>query len=162
MADFRVGLRSTIKTNLGKDQTGTFTSSRTDMMMSVNHGRETLASTEETLFLGIVVDSHCTWKAHVSYLLNRLCDYADALRRETEVAGVGAALSAYYACAQSRLQYGLLFWGGSVEMDRLLLFQKRCIRNTFGLRRTDLRLNSSATCRVKCATRWKTLNTDCF
>lgn len=45
----------------------------------------------------------------MDYHLNRPSGYACVLRMIVEVAGVGAAVSAYYACIQSRVSVGSAF-----------------------------------------------------
>lgn len=48
-----------------------------------------------------------------------------------------AALSVYYACVESRLRYGAIFWANSVEVDRIFRIQKACIRAVYGLNARD-------------------------
>lgn len=47
------------------------------------------------------------------------------------------AVIAYRAYVDSRLSYGVIFWGNSVDIDRLLRVQKRCIRAIFGMKQTE-------------------------
>lgn len=46
-------------------------------------------------------------------------------------------LSSYHAYVGSRLSYGIIFWGNAVDVDRIFLLQKSCLRSIFNLRKRD-------------------------
>ena len=48
-----------------------------------------------------------------------------------------AALIAYHAHVHSRIGYGILLWGNGSEVDRILILQKRCLRNIYNLKQQD-------------------------
>lgn len=51
--------------------------------------------------------------------------------------GKAAALTAYHAYVHCRLRYGILFWGGSADISRVLILQKACLRRIFGMGQMD-------------------------
>lgn len=85
-------------------------------------------------FLGIHTDENVNWKKHIEVLQNKLSSFCYALRSLSNLATKRATLIAYYAFFQSRILYGLAVWGGSVDIDKILILQKRCIRILDGLK----------------------------
>lgn len=81
-------------------------------------------------YLGIIVDSEVSWKAHIGKLkdkINAVLRYfyflKDFCPRET-------MRLLYFALVQSRLEYGIIIWGGAYEtyMNLVYLQQKHVVR----------------------------------
>lgn len=100
-----------------------------DLTMIVN--KRVIDTTNSVKFLGMNVDARLDWKAHVEGVALGTARYSYALNILSKSVSVEAALMAYYAYVQSRLRYGLIFWGNSSDMHRILILQKRCLRNVF-------------------------------
>lgn len=98
---------------------------------------KTLISSGSTSFLGLNIDSQLTWRPQIEELVTKLCRYNYALRTIVRGVGAEAALDVYYACVYSRLQYGVIFWGNSSEVERVFLIQKACIRTLFNIKPRD-------------------------
>ncbi|KAI5642242.1 reverse transcriptase (RNA-dependent DNA polymerase) domain-containing protein [Phthorimaea operculella] len=81
--------------------------------------------------LGIHLDSNLNWKEHVSKTKTKLTRFTYALNTIRNNTNVEAALSAYYAYAESWLRYGIILWGNSTNVHELFVMQKKCIRIIF-------------------------------
>lgn len=81
-----------------------------------------------TKFLGIHIDQFCGWKSHVSEICGKLHKFVFALRRLSTTCSRDVALTAYHGYVSSVLNYGLLVWGNSVDVEKAFLAQKKCIR----------------------------------
>lgn len=88
-------------------------------------------------FLGIHLDSRLDWKLHVEKLAKNMSQYCYALRVVAHFVNMGAALTAYHAYIQSRVRYGVIFWGNSTDADQILKIQKKCLRHIFDMKPTD-------------------------
>ena len=95
--------------------------------LSVVVDAETVASTPCANFLGISIDGSLNWKEQVRVLVSRLSSFSFVLRTLNSQISVEMALTAYYAYVHSRIAYGILFWGGSSDSERVFLMQKRYI-----------------------------------
>lgn len=89
-----------------------------------------------TKYLGVIIDSKLTWKDHINQLCKKLCSSIYVIRRTMQRGGVELAKTAYHALFESHLTYGLIVWGGAtaVNLERILLLQKRAIRCLAGLK----------------------------
>lgn len=88
-------------------------------------------------FLGIQLDSALNWKHHIDAVSRQLAKYCFAIRMIRNQVSVEAAVEAYHAFIQSRIRYGIIFWAGFLESNRLFILQKKCIRNLFCLKYTE-------------------------
>ncbi|KAL0868710.1 hypothetical protein ABMA27_008153 [Loxostege sticticalis] len=83
---------------------------------------------ESYKFLGVNIDTHLNWKEHIDIVCRKLQRFTFALKNVRQNISIEAALTAYHGYVSSVLSYGILLWGNSVEVERALLVQKRCIR----------------------------------
>lgn len=105
--------------------------------ITVDYKSQLLTSAESVRFLGIEVDSQLNWTHHVSNLSAGLSSFNYALRIIAASISTSAALCAYFAYVHSRIRYGVIFWGVSVEAIRVFNVQKRCLRTIFNRRKTE-------------------------
>lgn len=63
--------------------------------------------------------------------------YCYALRAIRENIGVETALATFHAYVQSKLRYGVIFWGRSCKAERFFKLQKRWLRVLFKMKTTD-------------------------
>lgn len=89
---------------------------------------QTIKEVNESKFLGIILDSHCNWKSHISNLCTKLSKFIYALKKLRCTAGEDTALTAYHGYVVSLLRYGLILWGNSPDKNKAFLLQKKCIR----------------------------------
>lgn len=107
----------------------------------ITHQGNILTYIEDTSFLGWRVDSRLSWRQHVDFLATKLSSSCYALRMVARNVGISAALTVYYSNVYSRLKYGLIFWGNSVDAGRIFILQKACVRSIFGARPRDSCVN---------------------
>ena len=88
-------------------------------------------------FLGICLEDRLTWKHHINQLTNKLASTLFLLRRIVQMAPVEVSRTAYMGLFQSRLSYGLLFWGNSAEWQKVFKMQKTALRIMGNKRQTD-------------------------
>lgn len=100
-------------------------------------GDATLSTVPSTNFLGVRMDEALSWKAHVECLAPKIGSFSYVLRTLRNEISTKVALDAYYAYVHSRLSYGVLFWGNSVDAHRIFKQQKMCLRGIFGLRKRE-------------------------
>lgn len=75
---------------------------------------------------------------HIARLSGEISrSYCYALRVMVNEVGMKAALSVYHSHILSRVRYGIIFWGNSVEAGRVQIMQKRCIRTIFIMKPRD-------------------------
>lgn len=87
----------------------------------------------EMKFLGLVLDSHCNWKGHVSYICKKLNKYVYLLKKLKRTSLQKTALLAYHGFVVSLLRYGLLLWGNSTDVKQAFIIQKKCLRALCGV-----------------------------
>lgn len=77
-------------------------------------------------FLGITIDHHLDWKAHVTQLRNKLLSVTGILSRLKHTLPLDVKLKIYHSLFGCHLNYGLLLWGHN--SDRIFKLQKRAIQ----------------------------------
>lgn len=127
--------RNDMKLNINKTQIMQFSYFKTNLQLSYQN--DTLTTCQSSKFLGLHIDSQLNWKDHVEHLASKLSSFCYALRVISRTINIEAALSAYYAYVYSRIKYGVIFWGCSVESERIFKLQKSCLRSIFGLQSRD-------------------------
>lgn len=96
--------------------------------LDIKVGGKEVKSTPDAKLLGIYTDCNLNWKRHVDVLVGKLSSFCYALRSLLHISTKKAALQAYFAFFQSRVLYGLAVWGGSTDINRVFVLQKRAIR----------------------------------
>jgi hypothetical protein len=94
----------------------------------VNLNNTPISETHVAKFLGLFIDKHLNWKYHIDSVCSKLARFVFALRRLKNSVSTQAALTAYHGYVSSTLNYGLLLWGNSVDIQRAFLIQKKCLR----------------------------------
>ena len=122
--------------NVGKTQTLLF-SNRSNDNLTINYEGNSFVSAENILFLGVYVDRRLDWRCHIDNLATDMAKYCYALRVVSENISEAAALSAYYAYIHTRISYGIIFWGNSSDVNRILVLQKRCLRTIYKMKQTE-------------------------
>ena len=88
-------------------------------------------------FLGVQIDCRLDWKSHIEVLASSISKYCYALRVISDHVSAKAAVVAYHAYIQSRLRYGVIFWGNSSDIHRVMVMQKRCLRGIFKMKQQE-------------------------
>lgn len=82
----------------------------------------------ETKFLGLMVDETLSWGCHIEKLNNRLNSVCYTLRVMTKYLDESGLRVVYFSNFESIVRYGIVFYGGSKSMEKIFLSQKRAIR----------------------------------
>lgn len=101
--------------------------------LNVCIGGEPLPHSDNTRFLGLCIDSNLNWKAHCEFLTPKIHSQSYVIRQLKTVLTKRQLVQIYYANVDSRLRYGICFWGWSTLSDEVFLAQKRCIRSIVGV-----------------------------
>lgn len=128
--------------NVTKTQMMEFNFSKPENQLNITYNNNIcIESVNEMNFLGIGIDSRLDWSYHISCLLSKVGGYAYALGVISQLISVRASWVAYHAHINSRLGYGIIFWGNSKDSIRVFKLQKKCIRNI-------LKINYRESCRT--------------
>lgn len=87
--------------------------------------------------LGMELDSHLRWEAHINVLSKNLSSTLYLMRSLSRCITSDLLLSVYYALFHSRLSYGIMLWGCRAVAERVLILQKKAIRILYNLKRRD-------------------------
>lgn len=104
-------------------------------VISTNIGEVT--PTSSTKFLGLHIDQQLNWKTHITELNIKLSRAVFAINTIRQNIGFSVGKTVYYAYFYSLMQYGIEFWGNSVNSQSTFLIQKKAIRALCGLKSRD-------------------------
>lgn len=96
-------------------------------------GEDRLSFNASAKFLGLYIDSNISWKAHCEYLIPKITSQSYVLRQLKTILTTEQLIQIYFANVDSRLRYGVCFWGWSPFSDDVFVAQKRCIRSLAGI-----------------------------
>ena len=83
---------------------------------------------KNTKFLGMNIDEHLKWQAHLQELKVKLSKAIFGIRKIREISDEKTALMTYYALFHSVLSYGIMTWGNCPNLLEILRIQKKAIR----------------------------------
>ena len=85
----------------------------------------TLAQESETVFLGVILDEHLSWKSHIAYLASKVSRSLCVISKSSFCLCKSALRTLYII-----LQYCISVWGLTypTNLKRLVLLQKRAMR----------------------------------
>jgi hypothetical protein len=110
---------------------------RNDVEPNITLDGERLKIDNETLFLGINIDSKLQWGTHINVLSGKLSSAAYAVYRIRRLADVATARLVYFAYFHSLMSYGILLWGAAADIETIFILQKRAIRAIYEMRPRD-------------------------
>jgi hypothetical protein len=87
-----------------------------------------LIGTNNTKFLVLELDKNINWKNHIQKRLPKLSSARFLIRRMCPSCNINTLKMIYFAYFRSIMEFGIIFWGASVESKRIFLQQKRIIR----------------------------------
>ena len=85
---------------------------------------------EYVKYLGVLIDSHLSWKFHIDYVAFKLSKIVGIIARLRHFVPFNTLLSIYQSLMLPYLTFGLSAWGqaAKLHLNKLLLLQKRAIR----------------------------------
>jgi hypothetical protein len=81
--------------------------------ITVNYCNNVIPNSTEVKFLGIIVESTCNWKAHISQLMPKLRKACYTMRVIKPIMPTETLKMVCYCYFQSLLNYGIIFWGNT-------------------------------------------------
>lgn len=105
--------------------------------IDIEYNGQKINEIESTKFLGLQLDCNLNWKSQVDKICTKLCQFSYALYMLRRVVNRSAVITAYYGHVDSLLRYGVIFWGNSVDRERVFKAQKKCVRAICNIGRTD-------------------------
>ena len=86
-----------------------------------------LAHKEYVKYLGVLIDSHLSWKYHIDYVASKVSKIVGVIARLRHFVPVATLRSIYQSLIIPYLSYGLAVWGQAAksQLNKLLLLQKR-------------------------------------
>jgi hypothetical protein len=91
----------------------------------------------ESVFLGICVDSNLQWGPHIKKLTGKLSSAAYAVKRIGQLTDITTARLVYYAYFHSLMAYGILLWGSAANIESIFIIQKRAVRNIYNMKSNE-------------------------
>ena len=85
---------------------------------------------KETVFLGVVLDEHLTWKSHVALVANKISKSIGIIRKSSPYLQNSSLRTLYFSLIYPYLQYCYLVWSSTypTNLSRLIILQKRVVR----------------------------------
>jgi hypothetical protein len=93
-----------------------------------------ITTISNTKFVGVYIDDRINWKCHIEYIgskLSTVCYMMKAIKPYTRTS-INTMKKVYYSCFNSIMQYGLIFWGNSLQSIKIFRIQKNRIRIMMG------------------------------
>ena len=79
-------------------------------------------------FLGIHIDETLSWKYQINSVCSRIANSNYMINKVKHVLPKSTLFTLYSALVHSHINYGLLIWGSSPLISKIMKMQKRCIR----------------------------------
>jgi hypothetical protein len=85
---------------------------------------------KEVSFLGVILDEHLTWKAHIFHVARKMSKSIGIVKRASFCLSSNSLITLYYSLVYPYMQYCILVWGSTYPSNlyRIVLLQKRIIR----------------------------------
>jgi hypothetical protein len=130
--------KNKLKVNLDKTKIIQFSNYKSEREpLNIMCNGESVKDVCNTTFLGLVLDKHCNWKAHLENVCTRINKFVFALRKLKKISNMETAITSYHGYVGSVLRYGLLLWGNATHIRKIFIVQKKCVRALSGARPLD-------------------------
>jgi hypothetical protein len=86
-------------------------------------------------FLGIIMDEHLTWHAHINLVKNKIAKSTGVIRRLKATLPPNTLRTLYNTFILPHLNYGAIIWAGGYKtrLQPIILLQKRLVRTIAGV-----------------------------
>ena len=103
---------------------------RTSVQIRIKINNKDIEQVKETVFLGVVLDEHVTWRSHINYTANKISKSIGIIRRSSFFLKKESLRILYFSMIYPYLQYCNLVWANTYQttISRLSILQKRIIR----------------------------------
>ena len=116
--------------NLNKTHIMLFTTRKRTSPLSINVNGQIINETEETKFLGIILNNKLKWDSHIKYISKKICKSTSILKMLKFTFPSRILKSLYHSLVYPYYTYCNLIWGSapSSHINSLVILQKKCIR----------------------------------
>jgi hypothetical protein len=98
------------------------------MKFNSSYHKKIIMGTNNTKFLGLELNKRISWKNHVQKIIPKLSSALYLVRRIPPCCNLNTLKMIYFAYFHTIMEYGISFWGVSVESKRIFQLQKKIIR----------------------------------
>nr|CAI5865042.1 unnamed protein product [Callosobruchus analis] len=117
--------------NINKTNCIVFPAARSNMQrdnLEFQLTQDKITAVTDESFSGKIVDQNLNWQSQISSLGKKLNQICYSLRVLKGYVSLETLKTVYYASFLSKARYGIIFWGGSSELQKLFVIQKQCLR----------------------------------
>jgi hypothetical protein len=128
--------------NVGKSKICHFTPTNTKQIDSITINENALEICNSVKYLGVYIDDHLNWKAHIEYLSIKLNKQIGILKYARTKLKKGALRTIYMSLSHSILLYGLEIWGTALPtiLHPVKIAQNKLLRTiSFSHYRTSIK-----------------------
>lgn len=104
-----------------------------NVVVNINNCIIDSSGSDNISFLGIRLDECLNWKAHCNHLVSTMSSLNFLFKNMKEILTNHQLINLYYAQVESRLRYGVCFWGDSTLSQSVFISQKRILRSIASL-----------------------------
>ncbi len=79
-------------------------------------------------FLGTRIDENLSWDVQIEHVASKLSSCYFAIVQLRSVLDMNGLINVYYALGYSHIAYNIVTWGGTSDLSRILVLQKRILR----------------------------------
>ena len=97
---------------------------------TIKIGKHTIPSVESIKYLGVMIDKHLNWDAHIKCVIKKLSYAASILSIIRYYANKQTLIKLYYSFAYPYLKYGIISWGSACQtsLEKIQVLQNNIIR----------------------------------
>lgn len=99
----------------------------------INIDGKDIAVTNNTQFLGVIIDEYLKWTPQINKLSRKLNSICYGMKILNQYLDNKVQKTVYHANFESVMRYGIIFWGSSYEVESIFIIQKRAIRTMLGM-----------------------------
>lgn len=126
--------KNKLKINIEKTKLINFKTYKSkDIELNISYNNLLIQKINSAKFLGIILDTHLSWKEHIDSLCKKINKFVFALRKLKDVTSRHTSVMVYHAYVCSIIRYGIVVWGNSCHITRVFIAQKKCIRALYGM-----------------------------
>jgi hypothetical protein len=147
--DYMTGwfLANGLALNMEKTNIMKFTSSyHQNKAFQIIYQKKIITGTNNTRFLGLELDKNISWKNHVQKIIPKLSSACYLVTSMYPCCNLNTLQMIYFTYFHTVMEYGISFWGVSVESKGIFQKQKRIIR-----------IMTGSTSRISCSTLFQKL-----
>lgn len=95
------------------------------ILLSLSHDQDL----HSVKLLGFHIDNRLNWSIHIDNVCKKICRVSFLIWKLKNFISNEYLRMTYFALFQSHIQYGIIIWGHSSHVNKILLIQKRVVRS---------------------------------